>query len=167
MRVSALAEMVTVRGASPVVDTSRAQLNTTFAREWVENAPIARTSIDTLLKAAPGVNANREAAGSTVSVFGSGSSSNAYQLDGSDYRNPNSALPSASINPALVEEIGVLTLGAPAEYGEVSGAVFNVITRQGSNVFRGDGSYYFQHQNLTDRNTTPAVDSNRPYQRVS
>ena len=166
MRVSAVAEMVTVRGASPVVDTSRAQLNTTFAREWVENAPIARTSIDTLLKAAPGVNANREAAGSTVSVFGSGSSSNAYQLDGSDYRNPNSALPSASINPDLVEEIGVLTLGAPAEYGEVSGAVFNVITRQGSNVFRGDGSYYFQHQNLTDRNTTQAVDSNRPYQRV-
>jgi hypothetical protein len=167
MHVSAVAETVTVSGASPVVDTSRAQLNTTFPREWVENAPIARTSIDTLLKAAPGVNANREAAGSTVSVFGSGASSNVFQLDGNDYRNPNSSLPSASVNPDLVEEIGVLTLGAPAEYGEVSGAVFNVITRQGSNVFRGDGSYYFQHQKLTDRNTTAALDSNRPYQRVS
>ena len=166
LRVSAVSEMVTVSGASPVVDTSRAQLNTTFAREWVQNAPIARTSIDTLLKAAPGVNANREAAGATVSVFGSGASSNLFQLDGNDYRNPNSSLPSASVNPDLIEEIGVLTLGAPAEYGEVSGAVFNVITRQGSNTFRGDGSFYFQHQKLTDRNTTQAVDSNRPYKRV-
>src|SRR5262245_26670617 len=167
LRVSAVAEMVTVRGASPVVDTARAQLNTTYDRDWVQNAPIARTSIDTLLKAAPGVNANREAAGSTVSVFGSGASSNAFQLDGNDYRNPNSSLPSASVNPDLIEEIGVLTLGAPAEYGEVSGAVFNVITRQGSNTFRADASFYYQHQKLTDRNTTPAVDSNRPYQRVT
>ena len=54
MRLSSLEETVTVSGGSPVVDTSTAQLNTTYNREWVENAPIPRTSIDVLLKAAPG-----------------------------------------------------------------------------------------------------------------
>ena len=166
MRLSALAETVTVSGASPVVDTSTAQLNTTYNREWVQNAPIPRTSIDVLLKAAPGVNPNQEARQSTMSVFGSGAAANIFQLDGNDYRNPNSNLQSASINPDMIEEIGVLSLGAPAEYGEVSGGVFNVITRRGSNAFHGDSSFYFQHQNLTDRNTTQAVDNGRPYQRV-
>ena len=101
-----------------------------------------------------------------MSVFGSGAAANIFQLDGNDYRNPNSNLQSASINPDMIEEIGVLSLGAPAEYGEVSGGVFNVITRRGSNAFHGDSSFYFQHQNLTDRNTTKAVDNDRPYQRV-
>ena len=166
MRLSALAETITVSGASPVVDTSTAQLNTTYNREWVQNAPIARTSIDVLLKAAPGVNPNQEARTSTMSVFGSGAAANIFQLDGNDYRNPNSNLQSASINPDMIEEIGVLSLGAPAEYGEVSGGVFNVITRRGSNAFHGDSSFYFQHQNLTDRNTTQPLDNGRPYQRV-
>ena len=166
LRVSSLAETVTVTGAGPVVDTSRAQLNTTFPREWVENAPIPRTSIDILLKAAPGVNPNQEARGSTMTVFGSSSYSNIFQLDGNDYRAPNTSLPQASINPDLIQEIGVLSLGAPAEYGEVSGAVFNVITRQGSNQFHGDSSFYFQDQKLTGRNTTKAFDNDKPYQRT-
>jgi hypothetical protein len=166
MRLSSLQETVTVSGGSPVVDTSTAQLNTTYNREWVQNAPIPRTSIDVLLKAAPGVNPNQEARGSMMSVFGSGAAANIFQLDGNDYRNPNSNLQSASINPDMIEEIGVLSLGAPAEYGEVSGGVFNVITRRGSNAFHGDSSFYFQHQNLTDRNTAQALDNGRPYQRV-
>ena len=166
MRVSAVTETVTVSGASPVVDTSTAQLNTTYNREWVQNAPIPRTSIDILLKSAPGVNPNQEARQSTMSVFGSGAAANIFQLDGNDYRNPNSNLQSASINPDMIEEIGVLSLGAPAEYGELSGGVFNVITRRGGNAFHGDSSVYFQSQSLTDRNTTQATDNGRPYQRV-
>ena len=50
MRVSAVTETVTVSGASPVVDTSTAQPNTTYNRERVQNEPIPRTSIVVLLK---------------------------------------------------------------------------------------------------------------------
>ena len=48
----------------------------------------------------------------------------------------------------------MLALGAPAEYGNVTGAVFNVVTRQGTNDFHGDANFYFQSQGLTGRNTT-------------
>ena len=45
----------------------------------------------------------------------------------------------------------VLSLGASAEYGNVAGAVFNIVTRQGSNTFHGDTNFYFQNQSLTGR----------------
>ena len=39
--------------------------------------------------------------------------------------------------------------GAPADYGNLAGAVFNVVTRQGSNTFHGDTNFYFQTDSLT------------------
>ncbi len=59
----------------------------------------------------------------------------------------------------------MLSLGAPADYGNLGGAVFNIVTRQGSNQFRGDANLYWQHQNLTGRNTTDAQDDGLPYNR--
>ena len=59
----------------------------------------------------------------------------------------------------------MLQLGASAEYGNVQGAVFNVVTRQGSNAFHGDANVYFMNQSLTGRNTTDAQDSGKPYHR--
>ena len=53
-------------------------------------------------------------------------------------------------------------LGASAEYGNVQGAVFNIVTRQGSNAFHGDGNTYFQNDALTGRNTTDAVGQGLP-----
>ena len=41
-------------------------------------------------------------------------------------------------NTDAIEEVQVLQLGASAEYGNVQGAVFNIVTRQGGNVFHGD-----------------------------
>jgi hypothetical protein len=47
----------------------------------------------------------------------------------------------------------------------VQGAVFNIVTRQGSNVFHGDANVYFQSDALTGRNTTDADDRGFPYHR--
>ena len=49
----------------------------------------------------------------------------------------------------------MLSLGAPAEYGNLQGAVFNVVTRQGSNTFHGDANFYFQTQDLTGAQHRP------------
>ena len=82
--------------------------------------------------------------------LGSSTNENNYQIDGTDI----SATPWP--NTDAVEEVEVLQLGASAEYGNVQGAVFNIVTRQGGNVLHGDANVYFQHDNLTARNTTDA-----------
>src|SRR5262245_46249118 len=42
LKISALAETVTVSGEQPVVDTTTAQVGTNLNRNWVENAPQRR-----------------------------------------------------------------------------------------------------------------------------
>src|SRR5688572_19464824 len=42
LKVSKLAETVTVVADTPVVDSSTTQVNTNYSREWIENAPVRR-----------------------------------------------------------------------------------------------------------------------------
>jgi outer membrane receptor for ferrienterochelin and colicin len=59
--------------------------------------------------------------------LGNSTNDNSYQIDGTDI----SATPWP--NTDAVEQVEVLQLGASAEYGNVQGAVFNIVTRQGGN----------------------------------
>ena len=49
----------------------------------------------------------------------------------------------------VIEEIEVVSLGASAEHGDSPGAAFNVVTRQGTNAFRGDAAYFGMFDALT------------------
>ena len=44
LKVSTLAETITVTGQTPVVNTATAQVSTSYNKEWVENAPVRRFS---------------------------------------------------------------------------------------------------------------------------
>jgi Carboxypeptidase regulatory-like domain len=158
LSIGSLQESVTVTGESPVVNVSTAQVSTAYNKEWVANAPLRRFSYFDLIMSAPGISQTSQV-GSTTSAtsLGSSTNENQYQIDGTDI----SATPWP--NTDAVEEVEVLQLGASAEYGNVQGAVFNIVTRQGSNTLHGDANIYFQHDKLTGRNTTEDFDQGRPY----
>jgi hypothetical protein len=164
MKVSTLQETVTVTGDSPVVNTASTEVSTNFNREWVESAPQRRFTFFDLINQAAGVSPATSTS-SRSSAFGSSTTENSYQLDGTDFTAPFTGAAWPWPNTDAIEEVQVLSLGASAEYGNVQGAVFNVVTRQGSNEFHGDGNFYFQHDNLTGRNTTDAQDDGLPYHR--
>jgi outer membrane receptor for ferrienterochelin and colicin len=98
-------------------------------------------------------------------AFGGSTNDNSYQLDGTDFTAPFTGAAWPWPNTDAIEEVQVLQLGASAEYGNVQGAVFNVVTRQGSNAFHGDGNFYYMNSGLTGRNTTDAQDDGLPYHR--
>jgi hypothetical protein len=161
MKVGALEESITVSGESPVVNVVSSEVSTTYNRQWVESAPIKRFSYFDLVNSAPGVSATSNVGQATAAQsLGNSTNENSYQIDGTDI----SSTPWLSTD--AVEEVEVLQLGASAEYGNVQGAVFNIVTRMGSNVFHGDANYYHQGDGLTGRNTTDAVDGGRPYHRA-
>ena len=149
LKVSTLSETVTVTGESPVVNLASAQVSTSYNREWLWNAPVRRFSYFDLINEAPGVSQTSQV-GSTTSAtsLGSSTNENQYQIDGTE----TSSTPWP--NTDVVEEVEVLQLGASAEYGNVQGAVFNIVTRMGGNTLHGDGNVYFQHNNLTSNNTS-------------
>jgi hypothetical protein len=167
LKVSTLSETVTVTGESPVVNLASSQVSTNYNREWVVNAPLRRFSFFDLVNSAPGVSATSNLGSSTSATsLGGTTNDNVYQIDGTDLSAPTGGTAWPWPNTDAIQEIEVLQLGASAEYGNVMGAVFNVVTRQGSNAFHGDGSYYFQNQSLTARNTSAAVDAGLPYHRA-
>ena len=164
LQLSNVAETVTVTGEQPVVDTRSTRINTTYDREWVENAPIRRFVFFDYLNSAPGISPSSFDS-SNQNVLGSGGDENTYQLDGVDIT--ASAFGNSWPWPDIdaIEEVEVLSLGAPAEYANAAGAVFNIVTRQGSNEFRGDVNMYIQTDGLTGRNTSEEEDDGLPYRR--
>jgi hypothetical protein len=85
--------------------------------------------------------------------FGSSFDENAFQLDGVNVTDNFFSEGFSEPNPDAIDEVEVLSLGAPAEYGNLMGAVYNIVTKQGTNQFHGDASYFFQSQGLTSNNT--------------
>jgi len=155
LKVTQLTEEITVVGEAPVVDTQTNTVSTNYDKDWVRNAPVRRFSFFDLINAAPGVtqSTNGGFSNASSSSFGSGTDENSYQLDGTDFTAPLTGEAWPYPNTDAIEEIEVLSLGAPAEYGNLQGAVFNVVTRQGGNDFHGDANFYFQDQGLTGNNT--------------
>ena len=164
LKVSTQSETVTVTAESPVVDATSTQVATNYTREWVANAPVRRFTFFDLINAAPGVSASTSTSSRSQS-FGSATNENLYLIDGTDFTAPLTGAAWPWPNTDAIEEIQILSLGAPASYGNVSGAVFNVVTRQGGNTFKGDANFYFMNQSITGRNTTDKQDGSRPYHR--
>ena len=131
----------------------------------MRNAPIPRNSFFDLINSAPGVASTSSDGWNRQTSFGSGTNENSYQLDGTDFTAPISGASWPYPNTDAIEEIEVLSLGATAEYGNVQGAVFNIVTRQGSNTFKGDATVYYQSDDLSGRNTSEEQDGGVPYHR--
>lgn len=162
--VSTQQETITVTAEAPVVSSTSTQVATNYSREWVENAPVRRFTFFDLINAAPGVSP-ATSTDSRSQSFGSATNENLYLLDGTDFTAPLTGAAWPWPNTDAIEEVQVLSLGAPADYGNLGGAVFNIVTRQGSNAFRGDANFYYQNQSLTSRNTTDEQDDGLPYNR--
>ena len=146
-------ETVIVTGQGPVIDTRRSGVSTNFSSDYLENTPLRRFSFFDFTKAAPGMSATNPTSGtsSRVSAFGSGVDENRYLMDGVDFTAPVSGAAWPWPDTDVIEEIEVVSLGASAEHGNSPGAVFNVVTRQGTNLFRGDAAYFGMFDALTAR----------------
>jgi hypothetical protein len=164
LTVSRVQETVSVIGDTPNVNSSTAEVHTTFNRDWIANAPVQRNSLYDFINAAPGISQTNTSSDRST-AFGSATNENVYQLDGNELTAPNTGAPWTQLNVDTIQEVEVLSLGAPAEFGNMSGAVFNLVGRQGGNAFHGDVNYFFQDQKLTSRNTTDEEDNGLPYHR--
>jgi hypothetical protein len=146
LQVGGVEETVNVTVASPVVDTSSTTIGATLDNQLLERVPIGRRFSDTLYMA-PGVSSGGTIGSANPSVSGASGLENAYVVDGVNITNAGyGALGSYSIvfgslgngTPYdFMQEVQVKSGGYEAEYGQSTGGVVNVITKSGSNSFKG------------------------------
>jgi hypothetical protein len=157
LEVGGLAETVEVTGGSPTIDTSSTTVGGVIDSELFGKVPVGRRMSDTLY-IVPGVSDSGAAGSANPSVAGGSGLENQYVVDGVNITNTGyGALGSYSIvfgslgngvNFDFIKEIQVKTGGYEAEYGQSTGGVVNVITKSGTNAFRGSAFGYFQPEAL-------------------
>ncbi|HVT02559.1 MAG TPA: TonB-dependent receptor [Thermoanaerobaculia bacterium] len=141
MRNLSTKETIVVSAAPPAIDTSSSSVPTILTHDVLRNIPNDRETSH-ILDLAPGINLE--------SAYGGGEESgNAYQIDGVDVSDPQGGAPFALFNYSLLDEVQLTGLGAPAEYGQFTGVVFNSVTKSGGNASTGSADAFYGGQLLT------------------
>ena len=81
---------------------------------------------------------------------GSNVQSNNWFIDGIETTAPETGTAWIDVNPDTIQEVQVMHIGAPAEYGNMLGAAMNVVTKSGSNEFKGGVNAYWFDDSLVD-----------------
>ena len=125
----------------------RTDVSTLFDSRTVRELPLLDLNLTRLQLLVPGAargqlfiptNQNPQG-GQPVNVNGQHFSGSAFQLDGTENRDPLEGI--VVINPTLdsVREMKVTTQGYNAEFGQATAGVVTIQTRSGSNSWHGDG----------------------------
>jgi len=182
LEVGSVDEQVTVTSAPPEVNTSSAELGRTVQSQEIENLPLVERNVYTLLDLTPGVQSNNtgiataSAATSNLSLgfpeqrtlinggTDGGTGSVNYFLDGganmTNLRNTGNILPA----PDAIQEFRVQTNAYNAEYGRFANGIVNVITKSGTNSFRGS-LYEFVRNEAFNANEWGSALEKAPYRR--
>jgi hypothetical protein len=163
LKVAGLAESVVVEGAGSRIEARDPGFATRIGPEDIHAIPTRRSSMFDLIRTAPGISPTSQ--GSTnalVSSFGGGANENVFLVDGTNFTSTSNGVARSEPGIDFIQEIQIQSVGASAEYGGAQGAVINVVTRQGSNRFLYDASYYAQPAALTSQPVLLALDPAQP-----
>jgi Carboxypeptidase regulatory-like domain/TonB-dependent Receptor Plug Domain/TonB dependent receptor len=164
LQVEGVAEQVQVTADATVLDMSSSKTATTISEKVIAELPRGRT-FNTLLQMAPGVRSEPKSGTAGVGgyqVDGASGSENVFIVDGVDVSNVRRAsLDAAGAVPfEFLQEVQVNSGGFSAEYGGALGGVVNVVSKSGTDIYRGEVLYQFSGDALnTDAATgnTPAT----------
>lgn len=147
MTVSIDEVSVTVQAETRLMDPSTSSMSTLLPAEYVKNMPTDRDTSH-ILDLAPGINIE--------SAYGGGEESgNSYEMDGVNISDPQAGGPWSFFNYSLIDQVELVGLGAPAEYGQFTGVVYNTITKSGTNEFSGESEIYYTGGKLTGVSPDP------------
>lgn len=125
------------------IDTGNNAIQTTINAEKIELLP-KTTGFTGLLKTVPGTRPESRSGG--FSVDGASGGENVFVIDGQEVTNYRTGTLNETYNvpTQLVQEVQVKSSGFSAEYGGATGGVVSVVTRGGSNEFRGEFGLQFE-----------------------
>src|SRR2546425_3471321 len=158
LEVGDITARVTVTTAAPnVVETTNTAVSSTIDRQRIENLPInERNYLSFALTSSMVGRDNGRPIGpaptSGLNFGGQRARSNLVQVDGAD--NTDNAVNAArsTVSQEAVQEFQVVTNSFAPEFGRSSGGVVNVVTKSGTNDWRGNLFGFLRHKSFQARN---------------
>jgi hypothetical protein len=174
MQVSATATTVEVSEVGAGIDTTTAQLQTTFDTRQVAELPqtSSGSGIYNLALVGAGVSTSGGVGqGFGPSVSGQRPDNNSFFLDGVSNNNYYNPAPMMGTSNEAIAEFTLLQNQFAPEFGGGSGGIFTAIVKSGTNAIHGNIYEYMQNRNLNavdslisqglGQTTNPRFDNNR------
>jgi carboxypeptidase family protein len=144
LEVGAVSEVLTVSGITPVVDTKRTTVGGTFDLDTLQNIPTARDPW-MIIYMAPGIqlggtNVGGSSSGSQPSISSRGTTANVqWNMEGGATTDLQSNSSASYYNFDALEQLQVINGGGDVSV-QSSGVSINLITKSGSNIFKGSAT---------------------------
>lgn len=151
--------VVDVQAEGATIETTRTSISSTVDERRVNNLPTNGRNFLDFATLTPGVVRDPTRSGDLV-VGGQKGTLNSLQIDGTSSDNTFFGQSSGRIGSGrapsqfsidTVKEFQVNQNGFSAEFGRAAGAVINVVTKSGTNSFRGSAFEYFRDESLNAR----------------
>ena len=169
MTLGAASETVTVQAGAPLVNTESGTVSTVVDRTFVENLPLNGRSFQTLMLLTPGavVTATAFDDQGQFSINGQRTDANYFTVDGVSanfgvtgysamVQSASGALPALTasggtnslVSVEAMQEFRIQTSSFAPEFGRTPGGQISILTRSGTNDFRGTLFEYFRNSAL-------------------
>ncbi len=162
LEIGSQATTVEVTGATPLINTTTAQIDNTFDAQMIADFPVA--SVQGVLNLAllqSGVSTSGGVgAGTGPSVGGQRPRDNNFTIEGVDNNNKSVTGPLVSIPVDAVQEFSALQNQFSPEFGHSNAGQFNTVILSGTNQFHGKAFGYFQNRdfNAVDAKVIQTID---------
>src|SRR4051812_23662700 len=175
--VSAVQETVTVTGESPIVDTKNTGTKQTFTLEQLQSIPSARDPW-VILQQTAGIAMDRENIGGNMSgqqsnyiSRGGNPTNNKWSLDGVDITDMSATGASPSYYDFDAFQEMTINTGGVDVTQQTGGVGINLVTKSGTDQFKGSSRYYltdnrFESSNITSDLRQQGASSGNPIQNV-
>ena len=159
LSVAQLTETLTVIGQSPMIETAASSVGGIVDVDKIETMPLNGRQFANLAMTIPGVALGFHSDPTKSTQFspqiagGNGRNVN-YQIDGGD-NNDDTVGGLLQLFPLeAIQEFNFITQRYKAEYGRSNGGVMNIVTRSGTNAFKGSAFGQFRDDSMNAQTET-------------
>ncbi len=139
-------EVIEIEGSAPTIDVGSTKQGVSIDQDYTRNIPVPGRTFESALGAAPGSQGDLYG----VSFSGSSSLENSYIVDGVNTTGLNFGNVGSAVINDFIQETEIITGGYNAEFGRSTGGVVNVVTKSGTNEFKGSVFFNFRNSALTN-----------------
>ena len=172
LTLGSVSEIVTVDAGAPLVNTTSGAVSTVIDRTFIDNLPLNGRSVQTLIMLTPGTAVTPTSFNDQgqFSINGQRTDANYFSVDGVSanfgvtgyfpmMQTASGALPALSasggtnslVSVDAMQEFRIQTSSFAPEFGRTPGGQISIVTRSGTNAFRGSLFEYFRSDVLDAR----------------
>ena len=160
LQIGAISEQLTVTANASMVETRSTGIGQVIDNQRVVELPLNGRQATELIflsglaTSAPAadLNTNKNFPTVTISVAGGQANGMTYIMDGGTHNDPFNNLNLPTPFPDALQEFKVETSALPARYGHHASSAVNLVTKSGTNNFRGTVFNFLRNYNFNSRN---------------